>query len=237
LSNTLFTGLVAYFIQDQSDSTLASFQEAIHQGLMAITKSETPQVLSWYDDLESYWREHLSQDEIDEDMEEFTAMCTLLDPEDLMTLAHKYRSEIMLEDQPPLVYPVKTAYVTYTFQWEDGHQVEYNCRPIIPADTRIQFGTPFLFDLVQLFDRQASEMLLAPGLDSLHDQSAYPFDTEKFQELMGVLYTYVNQKPGSTRTPYDDLIRRITHQFGSGPAVTLHTQDHSLEWLDNGGGF
>ena len=237
MSNTLFTGLVAYFIQDQSDSTLASFQEAMHQGLVALIESETPQILSWYEDLESYWQEHLSQEEIDDNLEDFMAMFAILSSEDLMTLAHKYRSDIMLEDQPPLVYPVKAAYVAYTFQWEDGHQVEYNCRPIIPADTHIRFGTPFLFDLVQIFDGQVSEMLLAPGLDSLHDQSAYPFDAEKFQELMGVLSTYINQKPGSARLPYDNLLRRFVHQFGTGPDVTLHTHEQPLEWLDNGGGF
>lgn len=237
MRNTLFTGLVAYFIQDQPDSTLSSFQEAMLQGLMALCKSETPQILSWYEDLESYWQEHLSHDEIEEQLEEFTTLFEVLSPEDLMTLALKCRTDIMLEDQPPLVYEVKNVYVTYTFQWEDGYQVEYNCRPLLPTQNRILFGTPFVSDLTHLFNRQVNEMLLSPGLDNLHDQSAHPFDAEKFKELLGALHTYVNLMPGTDREPYMDLVSRLTHQFGPGPALTMAEKEQPLEWLNNGGGF
>ena len=237
MRNTLFTGLVAYFIQDQPDSMLSSFQESMLQGFMALCKSETPQLLSWYEDLESYWQEHLSHEEIDEQLEDFMTLFEVLSPDDLMTLALKCRTEIMLEDQPPLVYEVKNVYVTYTFQWEDGYQVEYNCRPLMPTNAQITFGTPFVSDLTHLFERQVNEMLLSPGLDTLHDQSAHPFDAEKFKELMGALHTYVNQKPGTDREPYLDLVSRLTHQFGAGPALVLVDRKQPLEWLDNGGGF
>jgi hypothetical protein len=61
----------------------------------------------------------------------------------------------------------------------------------------------------------------------------------KYDELMNVLQNHIAQKPGGERDPYIDVLARIMHQFGPAPKleVILSSEDDTIEWLDNGGGF
>jgi hypothetical protein len=96
----LFTGFVAFIMQELSDYSLEHFQSAMLERLTEFQESETPQLLDWYADLESYWREHLADEMIDEDLESFNVLLSAIDLEELMQLSLIIRRELSAEDLP-----------------------------------------------------------------------------------------------------------------------------------------
>jgi hypothetical protein len=235
--NPLFTGFVSFILQDLPDYELETFQTHMLKRLTAIRKSETPQILEWYADLESHWKVHLDDEEIEEDYTAFMALITAVEPEVLLTLATIVRRDLTAEQVPDLAYSIKTFSATYTFEWDDGHRLEYNCKPVVLKE-KLRLQTPMLMDLAVVFDRQISEVIISPGLDALYDQSARPYETAKYDELMNVLQQHIAQKSGSARDPYIDILARIMHQFGPAPKLELVSDEASeVEWLNHGGGF
>lgn len=234
----LFTGFVAFVMQELPDYALENFQNSMLKRLTAFQESETPQLLDWYEDLESYWREHLTDEVIDEDLEAFNVLLSAIDIEELMQLSLIIRRDLSAEDLPDLVNTVKAFSATYTLEWEDGRRLEYNCKPI-SLQEKLRFETPMLLDLALVFDRQIAETLISPGPDTLYEQAARPYDVAKYDELMNVLQNYIAQKPGGDRDPYIDVLARVMHQFGPAPKLELivESEDDTIEWLDNGGGF
>jgi hypothetical protein len=139
-------------------------------------------------------------------------------------------------------------HAVYHLYWEDGQCTEYSCRPY--GAEGIDLTVPTLTKLSQVFANQFCEVLLDPGLDTFHDQVAYPFDNEKFEELLSNMLDYINDLPADKREPYENVYKRISHSFRPGVSeqiisstalkeVRKVTTTAELEWGDSSksGGF
>ena len=235
MGNPLFTGLIAYVVREMEGYAIEPFKEKMQETLEDLYGVEDLEDLDWFDDLQEHWLEHMDEDEVDENLEGFKHMVSSISPDQLLVVAVDLRNEIMLESLPDRIYKLESFRALYFFKWQDGLQIEYSCRPII-RNANFEHTNHFIGSLNDIFRQQLVEMLISPGLDAMHDQVARPFELAKFNELLSVMYDYINKKPANEREPFEQVIGRIKQCFGPGPRVQMK-RDDDLEWLDNGGGF
>lgn len=233
--NPLFTGLVAYVIREMDGYEVDNFKEDMEAALEELHEAEVIEELEWFDELKEHWLDHLEEDEIDNNFEEFKTAISTIDPAMLLNVAVDLRNEIMLESLPELTYKVTSFHAVYFVRWQDGLQIEYTCRPIL-RNPKLEYSNHFIGSVNEIFRQQLVEMLISPNLDALHDQIAKPFDFAKLNELVNVLHDYVGKLPAERREDYEQVIERMKKCFGPGPKVQLK-RENNLEWLDNGGGF
>lgn len=233
--NPLFTGLVAYVIREMDGYAIEPFKDDMQKALEELHEADELNELDWFDDLQEHWLEHMDEDDVEENLEGFKNMVSSISPDQLLLVAIDLRNEIMLESLPEMTYKLESFRALYFFKWQDGLQIEYSCRPII-RNGKLAHTNHFIGNLNDVFRQQLVEMLISPGLDAMHDQVAKMFDLGKLNELLGVLYEYINKKPADEREPYEQIVGRIKQCFGPGPRVQLKREEN-LEWLDNGGGF
>lgn len=235
MHHPMLVGLVAYALNTSESIGLGHFQPRMLEVLKDLKIADNFEDLPWYNAVFETWQEKIPGDVFPDMLTEFTQLIDQTTPEQLIQACVAIRTELLVENAQPLNYPIKNVYGTFTVQWEDGLQVEYNCRPFNIKGGAI--GIPLIARLSHMFADQFIEASVQPGLDTFHDQVAKPFDQEKFQDLMKILEAHINGLDASEREPYQHIVARFHHQFGPGPQVQMPQEGKPLEFIDDGGGF
>jgi len=212
-----------------SDDTEASFDWV--DDFEELLKRELP----WWKSFDVYIKEKMPKkyDELIASIEDFVEVIVENETDFLVSDGEELRAEVLLENRGNLTYSIKEIMATYTVRWVDGMQTEYTCRPYMSSDAPL--GLSQSFDLLNMYADQVQETLLNPGLDTLHDQVARPFDIEKFNELFRVMAKYVADLPAEQRAPYEDILARIRHQYAE-PEIQRKTDSKfPLKFLKFGG--
>jgi hypothetical protein len=206
--------------------------------------AETP---DWFEDLHAHQINEVGEDQYDELQEGYRELFRDNTMEALLPMAIHCRSEILIANAPSLSCRLKDMHATFHLLWEDGLRAEYNCRPF--SDSNLDLTVPLVTRLAQIFADQFGEVVLSPGLDAFHDQVATHFDVVKFDELVAVMFEYVNALPAERREPYNQVIEKVRyhldkkHEMYSPTAAKLLQQGARdpdvLEWSDSpdSGGF
>lgn len=231
----MLIGLVSYALKTSESIGLGHFQPRMLSLLKDMKMASDFEDLPWYSEVYEAWNEQISRDVFPDLLTEFTEIIDQIQPEQLLPVCADIRTQLLVDNAQPLNYELSNCYATFTVQWKDGLQVEYNCRPFNIRGS--QLGLPMLARLSHLFADQFIEAAVQPGLDTFHDQVAKPFDSEKFQELMKVLEAHINGMDASEREPYQAILVRLHHQFGPGPNVQMQQEQKPLEFVDGKGGF
>lgn len=235
--NPLFVGFVANVIQQQKGDTLEEFRELLLSRLQSLYVVEELEELEWYSDLFEYWMAELSEADIVELLPEFVTIVSTITPPELCSIGVDIRNSILLGHQPRLKYPIETFNVIFSVRWADGTVGDCCCRPFVENDA-ILFDPDLMRGLSEMFQQHFVDFMCKPGLDGMHDQSAKTFSYAKFEELLGVLHSYVNALSADEREAYQHIIKRISHVFGNVPKIKLKKNNpEKLQWLENGGGF
>jgi hypothetical protein len=235
MQNPLYAGLVAYALATSQTSHVGHFQPRLLELVKDLKMTEDWDELSWYARVYQSWSNQVEPTALIDLLVEFRQLLRRIEIEQLIAFGLAIRQELIVAQAPSLQYRVKTVFATYTVQWEDGLQVEYNCRPFGLESGRVDL--PFLQHLLAMFGDQFLEAAVTePGLDAYHDQVAKPFDPEKFQELLKVMEAHVNAMAAAEREAYQHILIRVRHQFGPGPQVKL-PREQPLEFIPGDGGF
>lgn len=234
MSNPLFIGLVTYVIQLTTTASFDEFEEAMMECLDDLKSVEEMEDVAWWEDLQEHWEKHWPKSQINEVFDSFKQYVTYLSIEDLCILASLLRNTIMLESLSDLTYPVQSLRAVYHIKWEDGSQVE--CAGKHTA--RRGLDQTGIGELSDAYEQSFIDMIVDPGLDTLHDQLGTVYDMAKFDELTQLMRVYVNQKPAGERDEYTRLINRFVHIYKPEP-VTLANENNkrTLKWLEGKGGF
>jgi hypothetical protein len=249
VQNLLFVLLVSFAVRTSSSLKLNDFRSRLTlllNGLkrLSLQSEEYDEDLAsaalklpWWDEFLDFIKEKMpdKHEELVERFSDFTEVVDTNEIEDLLTDGEIIRTEVLLENQESPTYSVKEVQATYIVRWADGQQAEYTCKPYKSSDA--PFGIQQLLDLVSMYHDQFYEVMLNPGLDTLHDQAAKPFDSSKFDELFRVLAKYVADMPGSDRGPYEDILSRIRHHFGEMQETLRPVRRPNLKFLKSSGGF
>jgi hypothetical protein len=233
----LFVGFIAYTIEQLGDSDVNSFQDELESLINELQDTE-PALISWYSDLKDYWLEQVSEEDVEEGEESFLEFVKSMDIEKIVELATDIRNELMLDDVPNLTYGIDHLSAIFLIKWKDGMQIEIKCDPSFPEEAKkeFEFDASKLDELLSAFKQQIVELIIKPGFDSLHDQTATVFPLDKYRELYAVLSEYVNSKNSVDRADYDLVLKRFRHFFDDDIAKLWESTER-LKWLDNGGGF
>lgn len=232
----LFVGFIAYTIERLGDYEVSAFQQEVKDLVDELQEVE-PALISWYADLKEYWAAQIEDDEVEEGEEKFLEFIKSLDSEKLIELATDIRNDLMLEDVANLTYDVASFTGIFVVKWNDGMQVEIKCNPVFSEESQnnFEFDAIKIDEVLSAFKQQIVELMIQPGFDSMHDQSATPFPKEKYRELYSILVQYVDSKDSSERGDYEYILKRFRHFFEEDDIPDDGGND--LKWLDNGGGF
>ena len=232
----LFVGFIAYTIERLGDYEVSAFQQEVKDLVDELQEVE-PALISWYADLKEYWAAQIEDDEVEEGEEKFLEFIKSLDSEKLIELATDIRNDLMLEDVANLTYDVASFTGIFVIKWKDGMQVEIKCNPVFSEESQnnFEFDAIKIDEVLSAFKQQIVELMIQPGFDSMHDQSATPFLKEKYRELYSMLVQYVDSKDSSERGDYEYILKRFRHFFEEDDIPDDGGND--LKWLDNGGGF
>jgi hypothetical protein len=235
MHNPLLVGLVAFALRTSDSISLTHFNPRLLHLLKDLVITDDWDQLPWYAELHNDWMNRIPAEVFTDLIVEFKETMSRIDPEHLLPIGAMIRMDLLVDNAPAIGYPIKTMYSTFTVQWEDGLQIEYNCRPFNLNGPSLNI--PLLAKLSHLFADQFAEACIQPGLDTFHDQVAKPFEQEKFQELLQVLDAHVNAKNATDREAYKHILIRLQHQFGSGPEVQMPSESQPLEFIEGEGGF
>ena len=232
MNNLIYVALVAFALKTARSTDQVNFEKRCLELFEEVREAGMEWAeLPWYDE----FLDTISADAplLSEMFEDFYENFEKHNIQDLLYDANEIRHEMLIEAAPPFKSDVSKFMCTYTIEWTDGTTVDYICRP---------FGTPGVLNLdllnrlSNLFTGQFLESILHPGMDVFHDQSARPFNQDKFEELLGVLHEYVGKIDNSDRKPYSDVVKRLEHRFKLDPEIKP-PPDEDLIILQNGGGF
>jgi len=234
MQNPLFTGLVVYALNSAESSAVEHFQPRLLHLLKDLKITSDWEELPWYEGAMKSWSQIPPEVFIDL-LSGFREAMVQADLNQLLALGTAVRLELMVSNAQPTEHKVVNVFATYTVQWEDGRQVEYNCRPHNIAVERIE--VPILAKLSRMFSEHFIEaMCERPGLDSYYANVAKPFDEDAFLELMQFLTDHVEKMPEEQQADYQNIIVRMTHQFGPAPDLSP-TETKPIEPIEGGGGF
>lgn len=233
----LFVGFIAYAIEQLGDYELHVFQAEMNS-LIAELKEKESSLISWYSDLKEYWLSQIDEDEVEEGEEKFLDFVKSLDSEKLIELSVDIRNDLMLEDVSNLTYGVDSFTGIFIVKWTDGMQLEIKCNPILSDEAKkeLEFDSGKIDEVLTAFKQQIVELIIHPGFDSMHDQSATPFPKDKYSELYSLLVQHVESKDSSERGDYEYILKRFRHFFEDDD-IDFDNDDNDLKWLNNGGGF
>ena len=235
MHNPLLVGLVAYALRTSQSVHQSHFQPHFLELVKDLRMSENWDELPWYADLHQDWVDRIETEAFLELLSDFKAMFGEILPEQLIPPGQEIRLRILVDNAKPISYKITSVYGTFTVQWEDGTQIEYNCRPL--GAEKVVFNTQMIAKLSHLFADQFVEASVQPGLDTFHDQVAKPFDPEKFSDLMKILQDHIQGLDAADREDYMHIFIRLNHQFGPGPDMQMQGEDPPLEFIEGGGGF
>lgn len=235
MHNPLLVGLVAYALRTSQSIHQSHFQPHFLELTKDLKMSDDWEQLPWYPQLYQDWAERLEGESLLDLLMDFKAMFEEIQPEQLIPAGQEIRIRLLVDNSGPISYKIKSVHGTFTVQWQDGTQIEYNCRPL--GIENVDFSLPMVTKLAHLFADQFVEASVQPGLDTFHDQVAKPFDPEKFKELMQVLQDHIMAKEAAERDDYMHVYIRLNHQFGPGPNMKMRGEEHPLEFIEGSGGF
>jgi len=233
----MLVGIVSYAIRTSNGVGLEHFQPRLATLLKELKEAPQIEDLPWYDDVYEIWTRGIPQEMVVDLTNEFRGILEQATVEQLVPMCQSIRIKLLVENARPYQHEIDNCFATYTIKWKDGRQVEYTCRAMnIRGAT---FEAPLLSQLTQMYGNQFTEACVYPGLDTYHDQVAKPFDEDKFQELVTVLNTHINNMPAAEREAYEHIVTRLTHQFGPGPNINPQPADDGppLKFTQGGGGF
>ena len=235
MHNPMLVAVVAHALKTCGGRSSQQFQSHILSLLKALKAANSLEDVEWYDSVYADLSSKVPGELLPDIIIDFCEILGQIQAEQLIPACNNIRIELWIENCQPLHYTIKSVYATFTVQWVDGLQVEYNCRPFNIKPSQLEI--PGIAHLSHLFADQFIEASVQPGLDTFHDQVAKPFDLEKFEELTQVMQKWVNEKPAAEREDYQHILVRLCHQFGPGPEIKLLADNKPLEFIEDGGGF
>jgi len=235
MQNPLFTGLVAYALNSSQSSASEHFQPRLLHLLKDLKMSNEWEELPWYPQVLENWGQIPPEVFIDL-LADFRNVMAQAELDQLMSFGAAIRVELIVTNAPPLKYKIENIFATYTVQWVDGMQVEYNCRPYGLTEGSVEI--PTVAKLSRLFsERFIDAAAERPGLDAYYEGVARPFSEDAFLEMMEVMREYVEKMPVEQQEDYQHVMTRMHHQFAPPPELQSPGGDTPLEPTDGGGGF
>jgi hypothetical protein len=235
MQNPLFTGLVSYALNSAESSASEHFQPRLLHLLKDLKMAEDWEELPWYPTIKQSWSQVPSEVFVDL-LADFKHVMGQAELNQLMSFGAAIRIELIITNSPPLAYKVVNIFATYTVQWADGQQVEYNCRPYGLEAGGIDIAQAA--KLSRMFSERFIEAAAErPGLDAYYTEVAKPFNQEAFLELMHHLHGHIEKMPIEQQEDYQHVLTRLNHQFGPPPELQSPGGDTPLEPTNGGGGF
>lgn len=235
MQNPLFAGLTAYALSSAKSSASEHFQPRLLHLLKDLKMSRDWEDLPWYSEMKEECGQIPAASFVDLQAD-FSDRLARADLNQLLAFGAALRIELLVASAPATKHKLVNVFATYVMQWEDGKQVEYNCRPYnLPAD-RIE--VPTLARIARMFTERFIETACErPGLDAYYEHVAAPFNQDAFLELMNVLSRYVGAIPAEQQGIYESIVVRLLHQFGPAPEAAAEAEGPSIEPTGGGGGF